>query len=54
VVFIFSFLAAVIMFYAKQTRRDTVEWEKWRGLAGAINNDVQHLRKRFAWKKENV
>lgn len=54
VVFIFSFLAAVIMFYAKQSRRDTAEWEKWRGLVGAINHDVQQLRQRFARKKENV
>lgn len=54
VVFIFSFLAAIIMFYAKQARRDTAEWEKWRGLASAINNDVQHLRQRFARKKEGV
>jgi uncharacterized protein involved in exopolysaccharide biosynthesis len=54
VVFIFSFLAAVIMFYAKQSRRDTAEWEKWRGLVGAINNDVQQFRRRFARKKENA
>jgi len=54
VVLIFSFLMAVMRFYTGQARRDTAEWEKWRGLASTLNNDLQQLRQRFGRKKENV
>jgi uncharacterized protein involved in exopolysaccharide biosynthesis len=54
VVFILSFVASVIIYHAGAAPRDSAEWEKWRGLVGAIHNDVQHLRQRFVRKKENA
>jgi uncharacterized protein involved in exopolysaccharide biosynthesis len=50
VVFIFSFLAAVLRYYAAMARGNTVEREKWRDLANTLGNDLQSVRHRFARK----
>lgn len=54
VVFIFSFLAAVIRYHAGQARRDTAEWERWRALLNTLNGDWQLIRHRVVRRKQNA